>query len=714
MRNLVFAAVLCMAGVVCADATLKNDALIIRFADAELGYSVSAIENRLVGNTRFVNPAPKQAGFWRLDFVRKDASETNEHVLVDNLASTTGRSVERTENGLRFTWRGIDIADERGVLDVFAEVNLPHGIAASEWRISVSNRSAKAALFQTSYPCLGRVTDMGEGDALMPTGNLGAALRKDYRFWDDDKKDFVAFMPSGRPPVTAFNIGEAGLYIAAHDPELRYKSLTIQADHGVRFDTIVEDAGLVGKAADGPRYPVVVAAYRGDWWQAAKLYRAWALKQKWAAKGPIAKRSDYPKTLANTDLLFRFNEKNPAVMSNNVVALKRLFPDLNLSIHWYLWTQQPWCVNFPEFFPALPRVKETVAFAKSQGITIAPYVDPRLWDVDLASWVYAKHDACRGMDGKPSLEIYYPKHKLAVMCPTAEAWQEVVMKMTTDAIMTPSESINGCGFDGIYHDQVACSRPIPCWAANHSHPKGGGTWWAEGYRRAFSAIHGWCSGRGAYILSEGTGDMCLDSIDGFLKGGGPRRDEVPFYPAVYGGRAIYYGNLQSLKDSPMAFRAYQMRDFTCGVLQGWLDRWNVTSPEFAEQQKCLGTCARVRRAAEEFMVYGTLEGDVGFVGQVPEGKVTLHSIWHVYDYHWELPLVIGKVWKSQDGTAMALVFANASDKPQTVRFRLPVRGFAAQHVAGVADSEYHEEGSVGVLTMPPASAMYLKKKGLLK
>ena len=54
--------------------TLENNALRIRFADATAGYSVAAIENRLVGDTRFVHPEPGEAGFWRLDFVRKGAA----------------------------------------------------------------------------------------------------------------------------------------------------------------------------------------------------------------------------------------------------------------------------------------------------------------------------------------------------------------------------------------------------------------------------------------------------------------------------------------------------------------------------------------------------------------------------------------------------------------------------------------------------------------
>ena len=229
-----------------AGETLENDALRIRFADAEHGFNVDAIENRIVDDTRFVNLAQGQAGFWRLDFVRKGAVGTNEHVFVDNLATAAGHNVERTARGLRFSWRGVDIEDEKGVLDVFAEVDLPPGATASEWRLVVSNRSEKAALYGTSYPCLGKVTEIGEGDVLIPNGNLGASLRKNYKFWDDSRKDRVSLMPGWHPPVTAFNLGEAGLYIAAHDPDQRYKRLVIQADHGVRFDTVVENAGIVG------------------------------------------------------------------------------------------------------------------------------------------------------------------------------------------------------------------------------------------------------------------------------------------------------------------------------------------------------------------------------------------------------------------------------------------------------------------------------------
>ena len=58
--------------------------------------------------------------------------------------------------------------------------------------------------------------------------------------------------------------------------------------------------------------------------------------------------------------------------------------------------------------------------------------------------------------------------------------------------------------------------------------------------------------------------------------------------------------------------------------------------------------------------------------------------------------------------AACLTLPCAADKRQTLRFRLPMRGFAPQHVSGVADAEYIEDGGVGILDMPPASAAWLK------
>ena len=57
-------------------------------------------------------------------------------------------------------------------------------------------------------------------------------------------------------------------------------------------------------AADKPvrRYTLpgdaVLGPFAGDWFDAAQIYRQWAITAPWCRKGPIYQRDDYPQWLA--------------------------------------------------------------------------------------------------------------------------------------------------------------------------------------------------------------------------------------------------------------------------------------------------------------------------------------------------------------------------------------------------------------------------------
>ena len=90
------------------------------------------------------------------------------------------------------------------------------------------------------------------------------------------------------------------MYIAAQDGECREKTMTVAPDGTVWFETLVENAGVPGRASGNTGYTVTAGAFMGDWWTAAHLYRDWALRQRWASKGKIAFRSDFPKKAIDT------------------------------------------------------------------------------------------------------------------------------------------------------------------------------------------------------------------------------------------------------------------------------------------------------------------------------------------------------------------------------------------------------------------------------
>ena len=280
--------------------------------------------------------------------------------------------------------------------------------------------------------------------------------------------------------------------------------------------------------------------------------------------------------------------------------------------------------------------------------------------------------------------------------------------MTRDAI--GAEGANACGFNGIYYDQTACSWGPPCWNAAHAHPLGGGDWWWKRYREILGPLHDFCSSRNVPVTSEGTGEMYLDLIDGYLGIGAlPSPDDIPLHPALYSGYAVYFGSSQSLRDPIESFYRVQAQAFVRGVVPGWHDRYNITSGEFRRQQKYIGDIARFRRAAKKFMVYGFLDNEVRMLDGQRLTDCKVEQVWRPqYSAVWKMPDVFGSIWQDIDRKTTAVVAANAADAPRTVRFKAPAQGLAVQSLDGFAAAAAEERGGIVSLTIPARGFAFLK------
>ena len=681
--------------------SLGDGALRIFFGEADEGFALQSVVNRMSGETRFVyGDGAGQADFWELRFRGVGASGTNETVRLCNRSSGGTRTCDRKDDRMTFRWQGLDLPGEPGVVDVAAAVRmLPDG-ATSEWAIKVANRSSKYALAETVYPYLREVIEAGKGDYLRPGKPLGAQLLRNFH--GEAGWEYFSRFPSCSPPITAYLKDGVGLYIGVHDPEVRIKRFVAGPWRDFRVETPVENAGVVGKAAGGPGFKVTIAAFKGDWWQVAKIYRAWALKQKWCAKGPIAKRADYPKAMVETDVWEMIIDKDPMSVSNSIVNLKRAFPDLKVGVHWYVWHNSDFDVNFPEFFPPRKGVPAVMEFGARNGVTMMPYTDPRLWDVGQASWAFAKEGACCAADGTIPTEKWQGR-ELAVMCPSDVRWRQSVWDWSRQVIEIAKAT-------AVYYDQIACSRAPECHNPKHGHPLGGGKWWTDGYREMLEPMHRMFSGRNLPITSELTGDTWLDLIDGYLCAGYPNEYQVPFYPAVYAGYATYFGCEEDLKDPEETFNAWQSMYFAWGVVPGDFDRWRLGSSEFRRQQALIGRFARVRRAARDFLAYGTLEGEPEVVRGIAERELP-------WAYKWTPEKVkkmtfkdaYGSVWKTIDGKSTAVVFANCLKEPKTIEFRVPVAGLEPVVLPETAGVTYSESDGIGRLVLPPLGIAYLRR-----
>jgi len=642
---------------------------------------------------------------WQMAFLRPSQGSDGRVAWVGDRTPRASTSVVTNGVETTYSYRGVVLgagADERA--DVFAKVVRAED-GSREWTIEAT-ATGGWALLRVHYPILRGITRREGVKVLMPNKNLGARIVEGSRIPSLKRKTFSC--PSWHPMVSAFFCGDKGLYFASHDGEARIKRICFSDDGDAYFDTPVENAGVVGKAAKGSLHTVVTAPVDGDWWSVARRYRKWALKQKWAAKGPIAKRSDSPRSLPDTDVWINIWRGD---QSDLIDLVRREWKDVNAGFRWYGWNVETHDTHYPEFLAA-PFAKKTFARSVKEGFLLMPYINGRLWDTELISYMYAKDDACLGRTGNVQREKF--EHLCAVMCPGSARWRSALVRIGEKAV-------DEMGANSVYYDQVACSRPPDgfCYNPAHGHPLGGGSWWADGYREAFEKIHARLSAKGIPITSEGAAETWLDLIDGYLLTGRiAETGDVPFLTAVYSGYATYFGLYLSLNDTPEATFASQAKGVICGVVPGslnyrsWLGASGEKPSERARRNAML-RLARLRRAGREYLGYGTFEDELR-----PEGRLATVEYRNTRANAWEswepcvasYPAVIGTVWSNVEGTKRAVFAVNVSNEPQTVRFALPEKAaaLAAREVAGEALPEVKCDGKRVSLSLPAFGIAFLE------
>ena len=630
----------------------------LTFTDAASGFLCRSLEDKSTGVV-FGRTRAKVPGLWRLQFRKGAAGEACE------LASRTvppGR-VETTVSGLRFVWEKLSLADEPGVVDVVCEVTRETAGDGFEFRIQVANRSKVYGLYETCYPYLERVSSAGAGDVAMPgghwpTGNWGMALIRKNR-----QGKFASYPGSPMPMQFAAFLREgAGLYFAAHDDGATPKSFRLTPGQDVSFETLASDAGVPGKAG-APTFPVVVATFKGDWWQAAARYRAGATQQAWTRKGPIAARTDYPRRLVENGFWLNLSGTPEMVEKWANEAHARVAGRVPFGIHWYCWHEIPFDHTYPEYFPTKKGFAEAVARLKAKGILVMPYINGRLWDMDIPSFAAARPFATKDENGKPRIELYASRRRLVPMCVAEPYWGRKVNEIC-------SRLMDECGVNGIYLDQIGAARPATCYDATHHHPLGGGRHWVDGYRTLLTPIKAKAAAQGVVLTTENTAEPYMDNIDAYLTWLTDQDTDIPALQAVYSGYTTWFGSWMDANNDLAGFRSCQMRETLWGCQIGWFGPWILEAAK-RDQFECVVKLAALRVSKKEFFAEGRLLGEVANEVACPPFK----TVWKVRGKSAPatLPSVYAFLWENPRGEMM-LALGNVSDAPRT--FRATVPGYA--------------------------------------
>ena len=633
---------------VCKQPVLEGRGIRIVFDTATNGFGCLCIENRLGEPVVFGHAEPGRASLWKLTLWR-DGCATNT-LTLDNHAPCLDRTVTHLPGALRFAWRGLSPDGERGTLDVFATVALVPVGDAAEWRLAVTNRSERWGLASTVFPAIDRVVLPGAASALLPVGNWGASLFPNYS--NGRRMNY----PSCIVPIQtlSFLLEDAGLQFTALDDGAQDKTFDT-TDLGLSIDYRCPDAGRPG-AANAPDFAVETAAFTGSWWRAAKRYRAWATKQPWTAKGPLALRTDFNRRIA--DVGFWMNAGNtPAEVTNVTAKALAALGDIPLGVHWYCWHQIPFDHAYPEYFPERPGMSQAVAWMKSKGVLVMPYINARLWDSDIPSFTNAFPAACKKPDGRTHyVETYDSGRPLAVMCPTTPFWRTRVGDIC-------AELMERIAVNAIYLDQVAAALPVACYDVSHGHPLGGGRYWADAYRELMAPIRVRAAQSGNVVLTtECDAEPYIDSFDAFLAWFARTPHDVPMLPAVYSGYAVYFSSPQDANDSLDAYCAMQGRDFLWGCQLGWNSAWPFDAVHREHLDFTLRLC-RERLAQKDFFVYGELLGELPLEATGSTQTVPIvEGTWNRNPAcNFKMPAAIGTLWRARDGRRLACL-VNVSGK----------------------------------------------------
>lgn len=454
--------------------------------------------------------------------------------------------------------------------------------------------------------------------------------------------------------------GDAGLQITALDGRGQVKYFDLpDRDVGIRYPC--PNQGVPG-TANAPDFAIETAVFTGDWWTAAKRYRAWATRQQWASKGPLATRVDFNRQLGDVGCWMKTDWKTatPELVTNFMARAMSAMPGIPLGLHWYCWHVCPFDNNYPELFPARPGMAEAVAWLKEKGILVMPYINGRLWDENLESHAAAVPGAVKNVDGTRFIDEY-GGHRFSVMCPTSKTWRK--------ALGTVCDRMSDeLGVNALYLDQVSASMPAPCFDKSHGHPLGGGAHWTEGYRELMRPIREKAVARGVALTSENAAEPYMDSFDAHLTWFGHAWDDVPMLPAVYSGYAVYFSSVSDRRDTLDSFCAQQGRDFIFGCQPGWNDPW-ILDDEHKEHLGFVERLSRERIAHKDFFLTGELLGEV----PTPEGLPTVDVKWNrigMYydDTPFKMPAVLGAVWRDFARTRRYTVLVNISGEEQTFSY----------------------------------------------
>ena len=590
--------------------------------------------------------------------------ETKEEVQLTADSGWAKVAIESTSDGAELRWR-----QEQINLQVIARATLDNESSAVYWSLRVENENSQWSIWRVIFPQVA-IAELGENASVFfprAPGEVQKGLwRREFRHQGlyPEPWTTMQFMAAYDEK------NETGLYLATHDPLASAKDISVESRPEERaviftFDNPAEDMSIAGNdfTLSGE---AVWKLLRGDWFDAAMIYRDWLRREaRWFPKLTAEGRSDTPLWMRELPVWTITGGDREQVVSR--VKEFANYMGVPVGCHWYNWHQIPFDNDYPHYFPVKEGFAEGVRELQEAGVFVMPYINGRLWDThdkgaeDYQFTSVALPAATKDENGQPYIESYGSKEadgspvRLAVMCPATKLWQNRVRDICL-------RLFNEYKVDAIYIDQVAAMSPKLCLDKTHGHLLGGGHWWVEGYWQMLQSIRE-AMPEGCMLTTECNSEPFARWFDGYLAWTWQHDGQVPAFPAVYGGAIQMFGRAyRGGETKDLALRMKAGQELVFGEQIGWIDPGVINEKENAE---FLRQVVQMRWQFRRYFYAGEMCRPPQLEGEIPK----VRADWQWAGEWWvTTDAVLTGAWRLPQENKLVLIFVNVGDEPVSGQF----------------------------------------------
>jgi hypothetical protein len=645
--------------------------------------------------------------------VRKDEryqTRMGHYNILDEMAgesfligSHAGQSVSwrqdktKSESMLCLEWKGIDVREDKGAMDVQVTIILREADPLSYWRISIKNRSERYGIERVRFPQVSFVP-IGKAEDnvyLYPRGR-GEVTENPFR--QRNSEDFYPHTFNMQFQALYDKQSAKGLYLGTRDSAASFmcienfhrpSEITWRPAHFPPNITFaMEDFTLP--------YDCVIGPFHGDWFDACQLYREWAIKQSWCRKGPLSSRKDVPTWYREAPLqlythltdsvegthslednmpiaaahFHEFLKWTGMPLSANFYAWREYHPDLtsyNVPFNRYRmrdrgrWAGMP-CENahdgnYPRI-PALPNFSSECKRLRDAGGMVSPYVALELFDQG------PSENSPYAVEAKPHItrDLYgairtWGTETVWQPCSWTPWWRDRLKE--TCVLMLERENVGGFYLD------VMQGCALPCYWTPHGHTAAGGTSMTLGMHQLSEYIYRAVKAKDAEAITSGenASENMIDVIDGVLQPTLTADTKAPLFAAVYQDYIRRHGLELSTgaKDADDFFIECASL-FVEGSKIGMLrlrPRMGALSFQKPEHKEMLNFLDRLlgyykQEVTRSFLVYGQLARPLKFIEPSPMPAVSHGSAG-------QFPSLMAGVFRTEHGE-LGVFLVNASTK----------------------------------------------------